>query len=146
MPIDGVKITPLKIIETKGGNVLHAMKNSDNGYMGFGEAYFSVVESKAIKGWKRHKNMVLNLVVPVGSVRFVLLDDREYQDNTNYFYEVILNNSNSYSRLTIPPMIWVGFQGISSQSSILLNIANIEHSPDEVERKDLEELKFNWSK
>ena len=43
-------------------------------------------------------------------------------------------------------MIWVGFQGLGQQTSLILNIANIEHSPKEIERKELDEIKFNWSK
>ena len=146
MAINGVKITPLSIIDTKGCDVLHAMKISDHGYSGFGEAYFSTIEPDAIKGWKRHKQMVLNLVVPVGTVRFILFDDRDNQDNVNQFQEVTLSIEDGYSRLTIPPMIWVGFQGLGLQKSLVLNIANIEHSPEEVERKELAEIKFNWSK
>jgi dTDP-4-dehydrorhamnose 3,5-epimerase len=146
MAINGVNITPLSIIDTKGGDVLHAMKMSDHGYSGFGEAYFSTIEPQAIKGWKRHKQMVLNLVVPVGTVRFILFDDRDNQDNVNHFQEVTLSVENGYSRLTIPPMIWVGFQGLGLQTSLVLNIANIEHSSEEVERKELTEIKFNWSK
>jgi dTDP-4-dehydrorhamnose 3,5-epimerase len=144
--INGVNITPLSIIDTKGGDVLHAMKISDHGYSGFGEAYFSTIEPDAIKGWKRHKQMVLNLVVPVGTVRFILFDDRDNQDNVNQFQEVTLSIEDGYSRLTIPPMIWVGFQGLGLQTSLVLNLANIEHSPEEVERKELAEIKFNWSK
>lgn len=146
MAINGVKITPLSIIDTKGGDVLHAMKRSSQGYTGFGEAYFSTIEPKAIKGWKRHKQMVLNLVVPVGAVRFILFDDREIQDNINQFQDLTLSRADCYARLTIPPMIWVGFQGLGRQTSLVLNIANIEHLPEEVERKDLTEIKFNWSK
>ena len=146
MAKNGVKITPLSIIDTKGGDVLHAMKKSDHGYSGFGEAYFSTIEPQAIKGWKRHTEMVLNLIVPVGTVRFILFDDRDNQDNVNQFQEVTLSIEDGYSRLTIPPMIWVGFQGLGLQKSLVLNIANIEHSPEEVERKELAEIKFNWSK
>ena len=146
MPINGVITSPLAIISTKGGDVLHAMKANDQGYSGFGEAYFSKVESNAIKGWKRHNKMTLNLIVPTGSVRFVLYDDRESHDNANQFQEVNLTELDDYSRLTIPPMIWVGFQGLSSQTSLILNIANIEHSPQEVERKELNEINFNWKK
>jgi dTDP-4-dehydrorhamnose 3,5-epimerase len=145
MTIDGVKTSPLLIVETKGGSVLHAMKRSEQSYSGFGEAYFSTIKPKAIKGWKRHREMVLNLVVPIGAVRFILYDDRENQINTNQFQEVILSIKDDYARLTIPPMIWVGFQGLSQQSSLVLNIANIEHSPAEVDRKELDEIKFNWN-
>ena len=144
MTIPGVSTTPLSIIDTKGGAVLHAIKSSDNGFSGFGEAYFSTIEHNAIKGWKRHKEMVLNLIVPIGSVRFVLYDDRKNQ--INQFQEIVLSLTGEYARLTVPPMVWVGFQGLDHQSSLVLNIASIEHSPEEIERKGLDEIKFNWSK
>ena len=53
------------------------MKETSAGYAGFGEAYFSQVDKGAIKAWKRHKKMTLNLLVPVGEIKFVLFDDRE---------------------------------------------------------------------
>ena len=144
MTITGVTSTPLSIIDTKGGAVLHAIKRSDHGFSGFGEAYFSTIEHNAIKGWKRHKEMVLNLIVPIGSVRFILYDDRKNQ--INQFQEIVLSLTGEYARLTVPPMVWVGFQGLDHQLSLVLNIASIEHSPEEIERKELDEIKFNWSK
>ena len=39
--IDGIKISPLKQIAVPGGNVFHAMKNSDKGYNGFGKLNIS---------------------------------------------------------------------------------------------------------
>ena len=53
--IEGVIFTPLSIIETEGGNVLHAMKASDVGFSSFGESYFSIIESGVVKGWKLHR-------------------------------------------------------------------------------------------
>ena len=144
--IKGVKKSPLKIISMNDGDVMHGMKNNDLGFSDFGEAYFSTISYNAIKGWKRHKEMVLNLIVPIGSVRFILYDDRKKQNKANQFQEVLLSSNNDYARLTIPPMIWMGFQGLTEQTSIVLNIANIEHSPKEIERKHLDEIKFNWSK
>ena len=141
--IKDVLITKLDVIDTPGGNVMHAMKESSIGYSGFGEAYFSQVDKGAVKAWKRHKEMTLNLMVPLGEVRFVLFDDREIL--SPQFQEIIISKNN-YCRLTVPPMIWVGFQGLGQQTSLILNIANIEHSPEEIERKDLDEIKFNWSK
>ena len=146
MSIGGVICTPLSIIDTLGGDVFHAMKSSDIGYSGFGEAYFSTVDFGAVKGWKRHHEMVLNLVVPVGEVRFVLYDDRQASKSYGSIQEITLSKNNNYARLAVPPMIWMGFQGMDLGVSMLLNIANIEHSPSEVDRKELSEIDFNWSK
>ena len=116
--IEGVIITPLDVVNTIGGNVLHGMKSTDQGYSGFGEAYFSTVESGAIKGWKRHHLMTLNLMVPVGAIRFVIYDDRQNSPSTNKFQQILLSRSENYSRLTIPPMVWLGFQGREKNTNI----------------------------
>ena len=42
--IDGVSCNKLSIISTPGGDVLHAMKNIDNGFVDFGEVYFSEID------------------------------------------------------------------------------------------------------
>ena len=135
-------ITPLDIIKVNKGDIMHAMKSHDPGFSGFGEAYFSVVSYNAIKAWKRHHEMTLNLVVPVGKIRFVLFDDRKVS-NTQ-FQEVIISKDN-YCRLTVPPMVWIGFQGLSDNGSMLLNIADIEHNPHEVDKKNIEQIEFNWN-
>jgi dTDP-4-dehydrorhamnose 3,5-epimerase len=140
--INGVLITPLDIIDTPDGNVMHIMKEFDAGYADFGEAYFSEINPNSVKAWKRHKEMTLNLVVPVGEVKFVLFDDRD--KSRCHFQKVIISKDN-YCRLTVPPMIWMGFQGLSTDRSVLLNIANIKHNPLEVDKKNIEEIEFNWS-
>ena len=43
-------------------------------------------------------------------------------------------------------MIWLGFQGISEGKSLLLNIASIVHNPKEIEKKNIEQIKFDWNK
>jgi dTDP-4-dehydrorhamnose 3,5-epimerase len=140
--IKGVLITPLDIIDTPDGNVMHIMKAFDAGYVDFGEAYFSEINPNAVKAWKRHKEMTLNLVVPVGEVKFVLFDDRD--KSRCQFQEIIISKDN-YCRLTVPPRVWVGFQGLYTDKSVVLNIANIKHNPLEVEKKNIEEIEFNWS-
>ena len=141
--IKDVVITNLNIIDTPGGNVMHAMKNSDSGFRSFGEAYFSNIDKDAIKAWKRHKKMTLNLIVPLGKIRFVLYDDREATKTK--FQEVIISKDN-YCRLTVPPMIWMGFQGLSDHGSMLLNIASIEHDPMECEKKNIKQIEFDWNR
>jgi dTDP-4-dehydrorhamnose 3,5-epimerase len=143
MVIDDISITPLSIINTTGGKVLHAMKNNESSFASFGEAYFSEIEPNAIKAWKRHRKMTLNLIVPIGKIRFVMFDDRK--EAKNQFQEIIISRKNYY-RLTVPPMIWIGFQSLSYNNSMLLNIASILHNPKEFDRKNISEIEFDWSK
>jgi dTDP-4-dehydrorhamnose 3,5-epimerase len=138
--IKDVVVTPLDLIDTPGGMVMHAMKDTSTGFAGFGEAYFSQIYNGSIKAWKRHKEMTLNLVVPIGEIKFVLFDDR---NGLKQFQEIVISKSN-YCRLTIPPMIWVGFQGLYDDASTILNIANIEHNPKEVDRLKLDKINYDW--
>ena len=72
-----VLYTPLRRIQTSQGEVRHALKVTDQGFAGFGEVYFSEVIGGKIKGWKRHRRMTMNLVVVIGTVRFILHDGAE---------------------------------------------------------------------
>jgi dTDP-4-dehydrorhamnose 3,5-epimerase len=142
--INGVILTPLKQIFHPQGDVFHAMKRSDSGFDGFGEAYFSTIHHSDIKPWKKHLRMTLNFVVPVGKIRFVLYDDRDDSSTKYCFFEIVLSQDN-FQRLTIPPRIWVAFEGVGEELNLLLNVANLEHDPAEVERKsDIFELKYKW--
>lgn len=140
--IKGVLLSKQKVIPLDNGNVLHALKCSDESFKGFGEVYFSEIKSGAVKAWKRHKNMTMNFLVPIGSVRFILFEDTE-QVSTNDYMSVELSREN-YSRLTIPPMVWVGFTGISDQTSLIINIADIPHDPEEVDHLDKDAVDFEW--
>ena len=138
--LDDILVTPLKRIPTVGGDVLHALKKTDAGFDGFGEIYFSWVEQGAIKAWKYHKRMTLNLVVPMGEVSFVF---HLTNQKNNFRTENI--GEERYVRLTVPPGIWFGFQGLTSGYSLLMNVIDMEHDPDEVLRKEILEFEYDWS-
>jgi dTDP-4-dehydrorhamnose 3,5-epimerase len=142
MKLADILVTPLRIIGVAGGDVLHAMKQSDPCYSGFGEAYFSWVSADVVKAWKRHTQMTMNVVVPVGTVRFVFLCANA--DGIEEF-RVEEIGEERYARLTVPPGIWFGFQGLHTPQSLLLNMANIPHDPNEVERLALKDINYDWS-
>ena len=143
--IHDVLLTTLDTRESAGGDVWHGMKRTDRGYVGFGEAYFSTINPRAVKPWKRHLRMTLNLIVPVGQIRFVLFDGREESPTSGSFQSVRLSREHNYQRLTVPPKIWVAFQGMGEPVNILLNIADLEHDPHEVERLELDAFPFDWN-
>lgn len=139
MNLDAISITPLARIATVGGDVLHAIKHNDVGYFGFGEIYFSWINFNAVKAWKRHTQMTMNVVVPVGRVRFVFC-----LDGTDEF-RVEDIGVDRYVRVTVPPGIWFGFKGLAAPQSLVLNVGNIPHDPEEVERLQLSDIKYTWN-
>ena len=82
--------------------------------------------------------MTLNLIVPVGKVKFVFYSQKSKR------FRVIKIGEKKYSRLTIPPKIWFGFKGLNKPESVILNIANLKHSNKEIMRCKKNKIKFNW--
>lgn len=144
--IDGVILTPLKIIKGASGDVMHALKNSDPAFTTFGEAYFSTVEKNAVKGWKKHRQMRLNLIVPAGEILFVLYDGRDQSASRGIIQQVTLS-LNHYDRLMVPPGVWMAFKGMGSETNMLLNIASIPHDPGEADNLpiDTEQIPYTFS-
>lgn len=122
---DGVLLTPLRRIHHPKGDIYHALKASEGAFEQFGEAYFTTITANETKGWKQHTRMVMNLVVPVGRATFFVHCER--RDRT---VSVELGGED-YARLTVPPGYWMAFHGHQNPLNLVLNIASIEHDPDE---------------
>lgn len=50
----------------------------------------------------------------------------------------------NYQRVTIPPRIWLAFQGVSEGINMLLDLIDSPHDPDESDKRDLEEIPYDW--
>lgn len=137
-----IKKTPLNKITAQGGDVYHAMKKSDSDFAGFGEAYFSWINGGAIKAWKFHHDMTLNFIVPLGQVKFVFVIN---PDKGKQIFQSHVIGEKNYCRVTVPPKIWFGFQGLFSPKSLVLNVSNTEHNQEEYEKKNIDEFIFDWS-
>ena len=135
--LDDILLSPLKIISVNHGDIFYGLKKSDSGYINFGEAYFSSIKHNSIKAWKRHTKMTMNLIVPIGNVLFVFYLNKKFR--------TIEIGEKNYFRITVPPGIWFGFKGKSQQQNLILNISDIVHNENEIERKDECEFYYDWS-
>ena len=129
-----VKLTKLKRISNTKGDILHILKSSEQSFTQFGEAYFTIINKDEVKGWKKHKRMEMNLVVPVGDVTFYIYDEFIKKKQT---FRI---NRENYSRLTVPPGYWMAFEGHDDHINLILNIASIEHDPDEAVNIELDKI------
>lgn len=150
-PPFGISVHRLARIGAEGGDVLHALKSSDKGYAGFGEAYFSIVNARCVKAWRRHTRMTLNLIVPVGAVGVLItsswrgdpLKSASVENHELSHWGVVLSQE-PYLRLTIPPGLWFGMKGLATTPSLLLNISDISHDPLEYEKVPVDTMPDNW--
>jgi len=133
--IEGIKITPLKIIPDERGAIFHMLRSDDPIFEKFGEIYFSKVYPGVVKGWHLHKKMTLNYAVPVGMIKLVLYDDRNNSSTKGEIMELFIGVEN-YVLVTIPPNVWNGFKGIGTDPAIVANCATLPHDPNEIIRLD----------
>lgn len=144
--ISGVSLHPLKQISVPKGDLWHAFKVSDEGFVGFGEAYFTKIAPHQVKGWKRHNRYVLNIVVVSGAVKFVIYDDRENSSTKGQFEEIILTPNGNYQRLTVDSGLWMAFAGADvEKESILMDLIPEIHNPEEADRRDINDIEYNFN-
>ena len=133
--IEGVKVTPLRQIADERGKIMHMLRSDAPHFQEFGEIYFSCVHPGAIKAWHIHKKMTLNYAVPFGKIKFVLFDDRPESSTCGQTQELYLGPE-TYQLVTVPPLVWNGFKGVGTETSIVANCATLAHDPDEIDRMD----------
>ncbi len=148
LKIDGVVITPLKIIKDDRGAVLHMLSINNSDFEKFGECYFSEINPNVIKGWKKHNNQTQNLSVPIGEIKLVIYDPRINSKTYGEFEEIILGRESNYSRVRIPKEVWYGFQCISNKSALIANCSDLPHDPNDNIILDLENINipYKWKK
>ena len=122
------------MIKTDGGNVLHGYLEKNLDRIDVKEVYFSTIKKSQFRGWKMHKKMTLNLIVPIGEVRVHLV--KEDSSKQGFARDEVILSQSPYFRLTVNPGIWFAFEGLSSTDSLICNIANLAHDPKEVSRRD----------
>jgi dTDP-4-dehydrorhamnose 3,5-epimerase len=132
-----LNVEPLRRISVQNGDVMHALKATEDSFSGFGEAYFSFIHFGCVKGWKCHNKMMMNLIVPVGAITFFC-----YSSDFRSRKSVTIGVEAEYSRLTVPPGIWVAFKGAAKGTNLLLNIADLPHNPEEASHINLDKLEL----
>jgi dTDP-4-dehydrorhamnose 3,5-epimerase len=137
--LKNIKIIKLKSFKNDKGDVFRAFRKNEHKIGKFGEVYFSWIKRNAIKGWKLHKKMHMNLVVPVGAVKFVFC-------HNNKFKEIVIGEK-KYSRIYVPSNILFAFQNVSRKKSLVVNYSNIIHQKkEETINLSLKELNYLWKK
>ena len=131
---------PRRIISLPDGDVFRYLRKDDAEFQSFGEAYFSSVNYQAVKGWKRHTKMHMNIICVMGAVRFT------FYDSCQSLFEPVARQvtltSEKKQLLSVPPGPWFAFEGLCKCTNLICNISSIVHDESEVERKPLAEIPY----
>jgi len=132
----GIIVKPLRKIPDERGSVCHMLRADDPDFKQFGEIYFSTVYPGVIKGWHKHTKMELNYCCIKGMIKLVVFDGRNFE-------EYYLGDKN-YCLVKVRPEIWNAFQGLGTEEAIVANCASIPHDPNEIIRKGVKEIVYDW--
>lgn len=158
--IEGVKIIPLKVIKDDRGAVMHMLKVTDPHFTEFGEIYFSMIDTIAVKAWHLHREMRLNYACVYGRIRLAIYDLRPESPTLNMVNTLYLEGFpefGEYNLVSIPPGVWNGFraevivprgrgQVAMTLPAIVANCASRPHDPEEIERRAPDDfpLRYDW--
>lgn len=141
--IQGVVLTPLKVVGDERGKVMHVLRADSPVYEKFGEVYISVINAGVTKGWKLHTVATGNLAVPVGALRFVLRDTRPESPTFNAFDDIVLGEEN-YQLLTIPPGVVYAWRNSSNVPAHVVNCSTELWSAGESTNLPFETYSYAW--
>ena len=133
-----ISIESLQRISIPEGDVLKFHSLNDKSFSNFGEAYFSFIKKGAIKSWKKHTKVTSNLVVPYGRVKFVFFDGSD-----NFHQEILDDETNK--KLIVKPGLWFGFKGLNYPHSVIMNLIDEVHDPDESEKMNYQDIEYDWN-
>lgn len=132
--ISGVRLVPRQTFGDDAGAVMRMLRKTDDEFMDFGEVYVSSVLARQRKPWRRHREATSNLIVPSGSVRFILFDEQPVPTNNMSIMEFELGVMN-HQLLIIPPNVWFALVSTSDTTSLIVNCSNFVHEPTLVDRR-----------
>jgi len=143
--IADLSVYPLDIKRTDKGTVFHIFRRGEAYFSEVSEVYASMTQPGTIKGWKLHKRISQNFVVPIGKVKFVFFDGRQHSSTKGQILEVEIGEDN-YCLLKVPHGIWYSFKTVSSVPSYIVNCTDEVHDPDESISESLtsKNIPYSW--
>ena len=149
--IDGVQIKKLKVIPDERGFLMQMLRNDEEIYGGFGQAYMTGVKRGVAKGWHYHLLQDDHFVCVLGKALVVLCDFRKDSPTYKEVQEFILTEPGQTGEqilLKIPKGVLHGFAAHDCEEARIVNIPTKEYNykqPDELRYPwNSEEVPYTW--
>jgi len=144
--IQGLEVSPLKVVADNRGKVMEMADVKMPQFERFGEIYFSFVNPGVIKGWKKHLSAVQLFAVPVGTIKFVIYDDRPDSTTCGTVEAIEIGEAN-YNLIKMPPGVWYSWQATSIFPAMIASLTSEPHDPAEavsVEVNNNNIIPYQW--
>ena len=119
--IDGVKVTPLKVMPDERGRLMEMFRSDAPDFEKFGQTYLTTAYPGVVKAWHYHQLQTDNFVCVAGMMKVVLYDarpDSPTQGQVDVFHMGLHNPI----RLRIPRGVYHGFKCISETEAMVINV------------------------
>jgi len=147
--IEGVMIKPLKVIPDERGRLMEILREDDDIFLRFGQAYLTTGYPGVVKAWHYHKNQYDHFCVLKGMMKVALYDAREESSTEGEVNEFFLGEHRPIV-LRIPPGVYHGFKTISTEEALLINIPTQSYrydAPDEFRVPAHEnDIPYDWAR
>ncbi len=147
--IHQVQIKRLKVIPDERGRLMEILRCDDDLFQRFGQVYMTTAYPGVVKAWHFHRKQTDHFSVVHGMMKLVLFDSREESPTHGEVNEFFLGVHNPIL-VTIPPLVYHGFKGISENETIVINVpteAYCYESPDEFRiAPDDPSIPYQWER
>jgi len=147
--IEGVKIKILKPIPDERGRVMELLRCDDPFFERFGQVYITTVYPGVIKAWHYHRKQADNLACVHGMIKLALYDDRPDSPTRGQLVEEFLGVHRPLL-VHIPPLLYHGFKGISTEEAILVNCPTLPYDPQQPDEYRLDPhtatIPYDWAR
>lgn len=137
--IEGVWVKDLAVIPDERGRLAEILREDDEGFRKFGQAYFTTTYPGVIKAWHLHNIQEDNFCCVAGMVKLVLYDDREGSPTKGAINEFFIGD-HDMKLVRVPAGVHHGWKCVSEREAIVINI------PTEPYRHDApDEFRVPWN-
>jgi dTDP-4-dehydrorhamnose 3,5-epimerase len=147
--IDHVVVKKLNRLVDERGYLMEILRNDDELFETFGQAYVSACFPGMIKAWHCHEVQYDRFCCLQGNLKIGLFDDRKDSPTHGQTQTIVIGVLNP-CLVRIPPYVWHGFMAVGDETAVVLNLPTELFNydkPDELRRAAHDpEIPFTWKR
>jgi len=147
--IEGVKVKKLKVNCDERGYLFEILRNDDDLFRLFGQAYITAAYPGVVKAWHMHEQQTDSMCVVAGRAKLVIYDAREESPTYGEINEFFPGVDNRML-IQIPPKVYHGFKNITNSEVLVLNFPDSTYNydrPDEIRLEpNSSKIPYDWAR
>jgi dTDP-4-dehydrorhamnose 3,5-epimerase len=147
--IQGVVTKKLRVIPDERGRLTEILRDDDEMFDRFGQAYMTTIFPGVVKAWHYHKLQTDHFICVHGMAKVALYDSRLDSPTYGEVNEFFMGQHNPIL-LKIPPGVMHGFKGIGQEITLMVNVPTDLYRYDDPDEYRLpahtDEIPYDWSR